>query len=231
MEKSNDNSNTLCPTGLRVFNTDGNVVRLACDRWACPVCRRRLAYHWATRVRYGIALWPGQARHWVITLSPKIKTSAQGFWVLPKAWDNFRKAMQRGVGEWHYAAFVELHPQRDKIAHLHIVSLQKSPKRLKDMAHHAGFGFIDSDDEITGGLAAYYVSKYTSKQGEQMPKNFHRVRLDRAWPALPDAIPDPPLLPMVRNETLAVYFYRAAVRTELTVGDVMARWEHRELDL
>lgn len=99
------------------------------------------------------------------------------------------------------------------------------------MAHHAGFGFIDSDDEITGGLASYYVAKYTSKQGEEMPKGFHRVRLDRQWPELPTPIPEPPLLPLEKSEPLKGYLYRVATHTDLTVGDTMARWEHRELDI
>jgi hypothetical protein len=205
MEESSNERYTVCPTGIRAFNTLGNVVRLPCDQWRCPVCCVHLSRRWARRVRYGIALWPGQARHWVITLPPEIKTSAQGFWLLPKAWNAFRMAIQRSIGEWHYAAFIELHPKRTGIAHVHIVSLQATNGRLKDMAHHAGFGFIASDDLIEGWEAAYYVAKYTSKQGEQMPKGFHRVRLDQQWPVLPEPWNFPLVIPRKAKEPLADY--------------------------
>lgn len=222
---------TMCPRGLRVFNTAGDTVRLACDQWACTICRIRLSHHWANRIRYGLALWDGPKRHWVLTLPGHIKTASFGFYVLKRAWHNFYTAIQRQGTPFYYAAFVELHPKRFGIAHFHIVSLRASPGRLKDIAHHAGFGFIDSDDEIEGKLAAYYVSKYTSKQGSQMPKGFRRVRVSRVWPSLPTPIPDPPIITLGTGEQLGAYLQRVFNQTGVPLPDLLARWEHPELDL
>lgn len=224
-------SRSACPTPLRMFNTEGNVIAVACDRWGCDVCRQVLAYRWGTRVRYGMALHGGAAYHWTLTLPGKIKTGAFAFMVLANLWDNLRKAMQRENGVWDYAAFVEIHPHRVGVAHFHIVSLKASGTRLKDRAAHAGFGYMATEDLIEGWRAAYYVSKYTSKQGREMPKGFRRVRLSQHWPKLPSALYEIPLLPMRNREGLGAYIERIANETHLAECDLFARWEHRELDL
>lgn len=222
---------STCPTGLRFFNAQGDVVRIACDRWKCDACRRVLSYRWATRVRYGLALWDGPKRMWTLTLDGKVKSPVFAFGILDECWDNLRKKMQRTYGRWNYAAFVELHPSRAGIAHFHVVSLAKSPGRLKDIAHHAGFGYQAKDEEIDGPRASFYVAKYTSKQGADMPRNFRRVRLSHGWPSLPDAAYEVPLLPSSKGEPLAAYLERVALAVHLTFNDCMARWEHKELDL
>lgn len=220
-----------CPTGIRAFNAEGNVVRIACDRWTCPVCGRALSWRWAERVRYGIALWPGMAFLWTVTLPGSVRTPERGFQVLRGAWDNLRKSLQRQLPAFHYAAFVELHPHRSGIAHFHIVSLHKCPGRLKDVAHHAGFGYQAKEQEITGKEVAGYVAKYTSKQGAEMPKGFRRVRLSRTWPKLPAPLYDVPVLPAKPSESLQEYFLRIAARADITPPDAAARWEHPEYDL
>jgi len=220
-----------CPSGIRWFNSNGDVVRLACDRWNCDHCRTVLSYRWGTRVRYGLALWNGPKRLWTLTLDGRIKTTDVAFGILGECWDNLRKTMQRAIGRWNYAAFVELHPSRAGIAHFHIVSLAESPGRLKDVAHHAGFGYQAKDDPIDGPKAAYYVAKYTSKQGSVMPRNFRRVRLSRGWPALPDPVYDVPILPIRKHEALADYFIRVATVAGITPADAALRWEHPEADL
>src|SRR6266576_3707725 len=185
-----------CPTPLRMFNAEGNVVAVACDRWGCDACRQVLSYRWAIRVRYGMALHGGAAYHWTLTLPGRIKTGSFAFMVLKGGWDNLRKAMQRERGTWDYAAFVEIHPKRIGIAHFHVVSFEASSERIKDRAVRAGFGYMATEQLIEGWEAAQYVSKYTSKQGKEMPKNFHRVRLSQHWPKLPSALYEIPLLPM-----------------------------------
>jgi len=222
---------SACPTPHRMFNANGDVVAVACDRWKCDVCRQTLAYRWGTRVRYGIALHGGPSYHWTLTLPGKIKTSSFAFLVLPGLWDNLRKGLQRSVGTWDYAAFVEIHPHRVGIAHFHIVTFTKSPQRIKDLAHHAGFGYMATEDLIEGWKAAYYVSKYTSKQGTEMPKGFRRVRLSQGWPCLPDALYDVPLYPIAKRETLSEYLHRVSVLVSTPEIDLLARWEHKELDL
>jgi len=222
---------SACPTPHRMFNGEGNVVAVACDRWKCDVCRQVLAYRWGTRVRYGMALHGGPSYHWTLTLPGKIKTSRFAFLVLPHLWDNLRKGLQRDVGKWDYAAFVEIHPQRTGIAHFHIVTFTKSPDRLKDRAHHAGFGYMATEDLIEGWRAAYYVSKYTSKQGTEMPKGFRRVRLSQCWPKLPEPLYEIALLPMRAKETFGNYLVRVNLATGIETIDLLARWEHKELDL
>ena len=88
-----------------------------------------------------------------------------------------------------------------------------------------------TEDLIEGWRAAYYVSKYTSKQGREMPKGFRRVRLSQHWPKLPSALYEIPLLPMRNREGLGAYIERIANETHLAECDLFARWEHRELDL
>jgi len=214
-----------------MFNMEGNVVAVACDRWRCDVCRQVLAYRWGTRVRYGMALHGGAAYHWTLTLPGKIKTNTFAFMVLPNVWDNLRKTMQRENGKWDYAAFVEIHPHRVGIAHFHIITFQALGVRLKDRAAHAGFGYMATEDLIEGWKAAYYVSKYTSKQGKEMPKGFRRVRLSQHWPKLPDAYYEVPLCPLLRGESLQSYLLRMELKTGVDEPSLRARWEHKELDL
>lgn len=222
---------SACPTPHRMFNANGDVVAVACNRWKCDVCRQALAYRWGTRVRYGIALHGGPSYHWTLTLPGKIKTSSFAFLVLPGLWDNLRKGLQRSVGTWDYAAFVEIHPHRVGIAHFHIVTFTKSPQRIKDLAHHAGFGYMATEQLIEGYKAAYYVSKYTSKQGHEMPKGFRRVRLSRHWPDLPDPLYEVPVYPMRTGESFGSYLERMSLKTSQATIDLLARWEHKELDL
>lgn len=220
-----------CPSPLRMFNAEGNVIAVACDRWGCDICRQVLAYRWGTRVRYGLALHGGPSYHWTLTLPGKIKTSRFAFLVLPNLWDNLRKGLQRDIGKWDYAAFVEIHPHRAGIAHFHIITFTKSPERLKDRAHHAGFGYMATEQLIEGWKAAYYVSKYTSKQGKEMPKGFRRVRLSQRWPTLPDAFYEVPLLPLRPKETLSAYLQRVHLASQVDELSLLARWQHKELDL
>jgi len=220
-----------CPAGIRAFNGDGNVVLLACDQWKCESCRIALSYRWGLRVRYGMALWPGECFHVTLTLPGQVKTPAFGFFVLKRAWDNYRKAMQRTVRKFDYAAFVELHPKRLGIAHFHIIALQGCPERINDFAHHAGFGFKATQDPVEGWKAAWYVAKYTSKQGDQMPKGFRRVRLSRRWPKLPDPIYDVPIYPPAKNEELDRYIQRIHRKTGVGIPDLQARWQYPQFDL
>jgi len=217
-----------CPSGLRAFNTAGEIVVLPCDQWGCPYCSRILAWQWASRVRYGIALWPLDAYHWTLTLPGEIYSQDFAFKVLNSAWDNLRKHCQRKMPYFHYAAFVELHPHRVGIAHMHIITLHWSIGRIKDMAHHAGFGYEADETTVSGGLAAYYVSKYTSKQGKDMPKGYRRVRLSRSWPKLPSIPPDDPVLVLARDEPLPEYFIRVSLASKVPTTELQARWLNKD---
>lgn len=222
---------STCPAPMRMFNAEANVVAVACDRWQCDVCRQVLSFRWATRVRYGMALHGGDCYHWTLTLPGKIKTGKFAFLVLPGLWDNLRKTMQRERKRWDYAAFVEIHPHRVGVAHFHIITFEASTQRIKDRAAHAGFGYMATEQLIEGWEAARYVSKYTSKQGREMPRGFRRVRLSQHWPKLPDAIYEIALLPMQAKENFGNYLDRVALATGQPIPDLQARWQHRELDL
>jgi hypothetical protein len=193
-----------------MFDRAGDVIWVPCNQWKCETCQRTLAQQWAKRVRYGIALWPGDAYMWTLTLPGWIDHPALGFRLLPRRWQNLSQTVRRNCEEFHYAAFVELHPYRRNIPHFHIVSLVKAPKRLKDMAVHAGFGHQAKETLISGKQAAYYVTKYASKQGRGMPKGFRRVRTSQGWPKLPEPFIWPEVIYFKAREGLVDYFRRVA---------------------
>ena len=218
-----------CPSALHFFNDVAELVSVGCDQWKCLHCQKLLAYRWAERIRYGIALWDGPAYFWTLTLPGWVNDPKVGYRELPKRWNNFRMAIKRQscAAKFYYAAFVEEHPKRKRIPHLHIVSLLKAPKRLKDMAYHAGFGYQAKDIEITGKQAAAYVSKYVSKQSENMPYHFRRVRISQTWPRLPEPLSDHEIYPMFKNESVDLYLHRMVLTIGgVTIDDLRARWEY-----
>jgi|ERR671923_211101 hypothetical protein len=221
----------FCPTRMRAFNANADVIRLRCKQWKCDVCRKGLSHYHARRVRYGIALWPGEAYFWTFTLPGHIKNQAFGFRVLRHAWKNLRQSVYRYYGEFQYAAFVEIHPKRQGVAHFHIVSLCPCPGRIKDVAVHAGLGHQATEAVIDGGEAAYYVAKYTSKQGDNMPKGFRRVRYSREWPSLPKPLYDTEIYPMQKGEILSDYLRRISANTGTPFSALLILWNHPEYDL
>jgi len=211
-----------CLAGIWAFNSTGDVVHLPCGQWSCSECRKLLSGRAARRVRYGIALWPDSAYLWTFTMRGYVKTPRLGFHILRVGWDALRKAVQRAYGEFQYASFIEIHPHRCGIAHVHCVSLCPSPERIKDLAYRSGFGYIASEQLIEGKEAANYVAKYVSKQGSAMPRNFRRVRFSRAWPTLPDPIYSGQVIVMQKGEGLQPYLRRVSSRTGLSVGELFA---------
>jgi len=213
-----------CPAGIRAFDDAGTLLTLCCKQWKCDYCRHLLSWEWAATVRYGIALWPMDAYLWTLTVPGEIYSPDFAFKVIDQAWDNLRKRCQRTLPHFHYAAFVELHPHRTGIAHLHIVTLHWSPGRLKDVAHHAGFGFEAEETTISGKQAAYYVTKYTSKQGSEMPKGFRRVRLSQDWPRLPELPAEHQVLPKLPKELLQEYFLRISAVSSVPSSALRSQW-------
>jgi len=221
-----------CPNAKRAFNAEAQIVRLACDSWSCDYCRKILAWRWAQRVAYGIALRPCQEPwFWTLTLPPWILDSKTGYKVLPDRWDRFRRELQRGNRDFCYAAFVEAHPHRSFIPHFHIITFQPSPRRLKDLAVYCGFGHQAKELEINGKIAANYVSKYASKGSDSIPRNFRRVRISRQWPKLP--LPEYPIqvYPVGRNEALAEYLRRMSVALGRSVDLLRDSWLDHTRDL
>lgn len=214
-----------CPHSTRVFNTDGELITLACDRWGCPYCSRLVAWRWAERIRFGIELAkPQDAFLWSVTLPAWVKYPKTGFRILPALWDNLRKSIQRAYGYWDYSAFVECHPHRGKIPHFHIISFCLAPYRLKDLAVHCGFGYEADWKQITSAGGAAYVCKYASKQGYEMPKGFRRVRVSRGWPKLPAPAYDKEVIYPKARETTKAYIRRVAILTGESYNDLMSSW-------
>lgn len=214
-----------CPSCQRVFNTDAELITLACDRWNCPYCSKVLAWRWAERIRYGLELaQPRSAYFWTLTLPAWVHYPKTGFRILPGLWDRLRKSVSRGAGSWSYAAFVECHPHRSLIPHYHIISLTWPHRRLKDLAVHCGFGYEAKIKQITSKGAAAYVSKYCSKQGYAMPKNFRRVRVSRDWPKLPDPGYDKEVIYPLARESTQAYVRRVALLTGEDYNDLMSSW-------
>ena len=219
-----------CQNATRAFNSEGQIVLLACGLWSCPRCAQINAFRWSERIRYGLALWrPRPAYFWTLTLPPWVVTPEVGYRVLPERWDALRNRLQYRVGRWLYAAFVEGHPHRAFIPHLHIISLSQAPERLKDLAVSSGFGHQAKEIEINGKMAASYVSKYASKQGREMPKNFRRVRVSRLWPTLPDPLYEFKVFPPKPRESLAAYIFRVADLTGVDIPTLRSRYSAASL--
>jgi hypothetical protein len=167
-------------------------------------------------------------------LRGKYHTKEQGFKALPRLWDAFRKAVQRALkekgvtGKWSYLAFVEGQPKRQYMPHFHILSSHKSPKRLKDMAMYAGFGYEAKEKPVDGVKAMSYVAKYASKQAQETPKNFRRVRASQDWAKLPTFDGDP-LFVKARDETLTNYLQRVNEATGVDMDTLLDRWSLAQL--
>lgn len=214
-----------CSHSYRAFNESGEVIRMACDSWNCEQCSRALAWRWAQRVRYGIALWPlRDAYFWTLTLPGWVEVPQTGFRILPDMWDRLRREVQRFVPVWQYAAFVECHPHRNLIPHFHIISLAPSPYRLNDLAVHCGFGYKTWERQITSQHAAAYVTKYSSKQGYVMPRGFRRIRLSHCWPRLPSPDYDQTVFPIKARESVKAYILRIGLLTKVDRVTLLARW-------
>lgn len=221
-----------CEHAKRAFNDQSEIVALACDQWSCGYCRKILAWRWAQRVSYGIALrLDHEPWFWTITLPGWVPDAATGYKILPKRWDALRKALQRANRNFLYAAFVEGHPHRGFIPHLHIITFDPSPERLKDMVVHAGFGYQAKEIEINGKMAISYVSKYASKQGQGMPRNFRRVRISRHWPALPTPVYEHKVYPLDRGEALSAYLRRMSTTLGANVALLRDRWLDKSGDI
>lgn len=213
---------TKCPV-MKAFNTKGKVVTVYCGLWTCKRCQRKLAQLWAWRVRIHVETSGKPAYFWTLTLRGSVRTPKQGFAALPKLWDTLRKAVQRAVGRWEYVAFVEGHPKRGNIPHFHIISMSKAPRRIKDLAMYAGFGYQAKEKRVDGAGAASYVAKYASKQHEDTPRNFRRVRASRSWAKLPEGEGDGFIVKAI-TETLTAYLLRVHELTGIEMETLLQRW-------
>jgi len=214
-----------CPS-FYAFDNEGNLHAVQCGQWSCPTCAKTLSRLWAWRCRLHVEKNGGEAYFWTLTLRGKYRTAAQGYAVLPSLWDNLRKRVQRQFKSWSYCAFVEGQPQRGDMPHFHVISLRKSPQRLKDLAMECGFGYQAKEKLINSAKAANYCAKYASKVNPATPKGFRRVRASRDWTKLPDYEADP-LIVLGKNEFLTDYLLRVNRITGVPMDDLLYLWSYQ----
>ena len=178
---------------------------------------------WAWRVKLQLIEDDRQAFFWTLTLRGGYKHARDGYEFIPRGWDALRKYMQRTVDDWTYCAFVEGQANRGGMPHFHIISMAKSPYRLKDLAFHFQFGYQAKEIGVNGLQAAQYVAKYASKGDSNMPRGFRRVRASRDWAKLPPMPHHPHIVP-ARGESLIDYLLRVADVTGLPTDTVRDRW-------
>lgn len=148
--------------------------------------------------------------------------------MLPKLWDTLRKRFQRAYkGEWDYLAFVEGQQQtRGGMPHFHIISTRPLPietsktgytskHKVHNFARLFGFGYECDQKAVSDKGAAYYVSKYASKQDASVPRGTRRVRATQSWYKDPKAERKPLLVP-ARNEDLAHFIDRVSSETGIS---------------
>jgi hypothetical protein len=216
-----------CPA-FYAFNSDAALIAVRCGSWYCPHCMKKNARLWAWRVNIHVHNHGGGAWFWTFTLGRKYRTAAQGFEALPKLWDRLRKYLQRNLPcTWEYCAFVEGQPKRGHMPHFHVISLQKCPKRVKDVAMWNGFGYQADEKHVTSGGAASYVAKYASKQSPVTPKGFRRVRASQGWSKLPQKSQNTIFVQAAR-ESLQSYLERVASETNTPIDTVVGAWLHKE---
>lgn len=219
---------THCPTAI-AFNAMGKTAPIWCGSWSCARCQVVNAKLWAWRVRIHVAEQGNQAFFWTLTLGSHFRTASAGFDALPRLWDVIRKRVKKDVGQWSYCAFVEGQPKRGYMPHFHVVSMQKSPKRLKDYAVQCGFGHQAIEEPITSDQGSYYVAKYASKQSPFTPKGFRRVRTSQDWAKLPEGH-WPKLIVRSRSETLMDFLLKVESETGVSIDLLYDRYEMARQD-
>lgn len=185
---------------------------MRCGSWKCDYCRKKLAAKWAIRTYLQAQEWPGHGIFGTLTLWGSVTTPSEGYEMIPRLWDNFRKECQRASGNFQYIAFVEGQAKRNGMPHFHFITPTIVWNgRLKDAAVRAGFGYQAKAEQVQGARAALYVSKYASKADEHVPARFRRVRTSRDWKKLPDPnVQYPALIQYLPHELPEAYIYRCA---------------------
>jgi len=168
------------------------------------------------------------------TLQGRRLSIARAYELLPVLWERLRKRQQYHNANWCYLAFVEGQPNRAHMPHFHVLSSSPpAAKRNKagivtkhamhDFAHSMGFGFQADHQIVTSLKAAFYVTKYMSKQSAKTPHGFRRVRHSEDWAKLPPAEHDKYIV-MARGEGLGSYLARVSDETGLTEADAYMRF-------
>lgn len=219
-----------CPVSV-CFTKSGETRLLRCGKWNCPHCSRLLSKKWAKRVirfiewENFIATGDPQSimpRFYFMTFTLKGKRLSihKAYELLPVLWERLRKRFQRMYADWQYIAFVEGQPKRQNMPHFHVISNYEPPAKrnaqgvitqhnMHNFAHSVGFGFEADLQPVDTITAAFYVTKYMSKQGTEAPKNFRRVRASAGVEKLPPNT-DKKYIVRSRGEGVMQYIARVA---------------------
>lgn len=204
---------------IPAFTADGILVWIRCGSWNCPTCSKILANLWSWRARLELEAHPDrQYFMWTLTFPAYYRSPKRCFADLPAKVKRLRQNLRAKTRQpWAYLAFVEVHPKRQGIPHLHILSDTASPMRLKDLAVYAGFGFMALEKPVKTAEAANYVAKYASKQSDAFPRNFRRVRCSQSWAKLP-AYEPVQLFPQNKREKLPAFMARVSAKLLIPVN-------------
>lgn len=171
-----------------------------CKKWACEYCARQRSAWFAVLAAHGHSVLESEGKQvmfWTVTSHRKIRTLKKGIYVWRQAWPKLRKRLQRVEQNVAYASIPEQH--KDGSLHIHLLVAAKVSERwCKDNAAQTGLGYIGEYEQVrTAGKAAWYVSKYLTKDSHKLewPKFFRRVNTSRNWPR-----PEP----LEKNEQWAV---------------------------
>lgn len=214
---------------------------IGCGRWSCEECAQKNARAWALRARTGVelAITEGRGMEFVTLTQPgSISTPEFAYSIMRNQWDTLRRRFPKDT-LFMYLCFVEQHPKRRLIPHIHMLTtVQWSKKVWKDIAPACGWGYQievkhvgegDRRTHIPAAQASWYVSKYVakgdlSKQG--MPKGFRRVRASRNWPYPPDKeiVPADAVIVKGRNESVKAYVDRLYLMGFTDAWEGYAHW-------
>lgn len=163
------------------------IFRPNCKKWGCNYCGAQRSAWFAVLAAHGHSTLTGEGKKvmfWTVTSHRSIRTLAKGIFVWRKAWPKLRKRLQRVASEVAYASIPEQH--KDGSLHIHLlVAAEVSERWCKDNAAQTGLGYIGEYEQVrSAGKAAWYVSKYLTKESHQLkwPKYFRRVNTSRNWP-------------------------------------------------
>ncbi len=163
------------------------IFRPNCKQWSCDFCSRQRSAWFAVLAAHGYTVLDGEGKKvmfWTVTSHRYVRTLRRGIFVWRKAWPKLRKRLQRVAADVAYTSIPEQH--QDGSLHIHLlVAADVSERWCKDNAAETGLGYIGEYQQIrTPGKAAWYVSKYLTKDSHKLdwPKFFRRVNTSRNWP-------------------------------------------------
>lgn len=244
-----------CPVSV-CFTKYGVAKLLFCGQWRCKACRKRLSQKWAKRVYLHImqahseeAIESGTDNgdffFITFTMRGSVRSNELAFKLLPVLWNKFRKRMSRRFKRFDYVAFVEGQPQRGDMPHFHIVSSKPLPvkkgkkgqftkRSVHDFAVGLGFGHQADMQPVSSKLAAHYVAKYMTKQADDTPKGFRRVRASQKWAKLPKD-PEKKLIVKLKGESIPEFIARASAITNVSEAELysgmVTLWAQHHEDL